>query len=429
MALSYRRALSANALSSFLGLGTQALTPPLFMWVLPVQEFSRWIFVAAISSYLSLAMNGLFYAVMNDLVIAMHRGDREKGTRLYSCGIAFIVGQTALVALGTLVIFLCAPPGGFARIAMVGSLTYVINLTAVMFDANFRAMNRYEFGTNILTSVRTLDWATGFIIIALTRNVDLTLEILLLVKIVTVAAFFVVFKRSPDALKPVTASVTLHDLISILKSARGQIILSAAMAAAAMGPQIVVSSIFNSLQAVTFNTYRTYLRLTAAFVTMTTYASWPMLNKMYAEGRIREMDIFFPRLLTLSMIGALVCGAGLIALATPLFPVLFHNKVPVHLPVMGTIFLSVLINCAITVFQGLYLATNLPSRQVTFSFSISLMTLIAMVGVGKVFGLVPMLIVQIIGDIATLAVIAYAFRKTMSDIRITTSEAQPQPIN
>ena len=154
-----------------------------------------------------------------------------------------------------------------------------------------------------------------------------------------------------------------------------------------------------------------------------------MLNKMYAEGRIREMDIFFPRLLTLSMIGALVCGAGLIALATPLFPVLFHNKVPVHLPVMGTIFLSVLINCAITVFQGLYLATNLPSRQVTFSFSISLMTLIAMVGVGKVFGLVPMLIVQIIGDIATLAVIAYAFRKTMSDIRITTSEAQPQPIN
>ena len=397
------------------------------MWVLPVQSFSRWIFVAAISSYLSLAMNGLFYAVMNDLVIAMHRGDRDKGTRLYSCGIAFIAGLTVLVALGSLLTFFRAPPGGLARIAMVGSLTYVINLTAVMFDANFRAINRYEFGTNILTSMRTFDWATGFIMIALTRDVDLTLYMLLLVKVLTVTAFFLAFARCPSALKPVATSVRIHDLVSIFKSARGQIILSAAMAAAAMGPQIVVSSIFTSLQAVTFNTYRTYLRLTAAFVTMTTYASWPMLNKMYAEGRVREMDAFFPRLFALSMTGAIVCGAGLIALATPLFPALFHNKVPVHLAVMGTIFLSVLINCAITVFQGLYLATNLPSRHVTISFGISLLTLISMVGVGSVFGFGPMLIVQIGGDLATLAAIAYAFRKTMSDIRNTVREVEPLP--
>lgn len=297
-----------------------------------------------------------------------------------------------------------------------------------MFDANFRAMDQYQFGTYLLTAVRTLDWLLGFVIVVVTRNVDAAFGALLAFKILTTAVFFLFLGRRPTALKLDFSVVRWTEMWTILRAARGQIVLSAAVATAAMGPQMVASLSFNSLQAVIFNTYRTYLRLTSALVTTTSYASWPMLSQMYARGQVREMERFLPRLFFISMAGALAGGAILIAAAVPAFKFLFQNRIHVDFLVMVLIFGSVFINCGIILLQSLYLATNLASKRVVLSLVLALLTLGAMTLTARFFGFIPMLAAQIAGDIFTFIAMAMGFQITMAAVKRHNQPAAMPPL-
>jgi O-antigen/teichoic acid export membrane protein len=289
-------------------------------------------------------------------------------------------------------------------------------MTSVMFDANFRSSGRYSYGNNLLTALRTLDWCVSVLLIAATRDVPTTFMTLLIYKVCITGAMLVFLQYDEKSISLQFASLTLSRIASLIGKAKGQLVLSASTAAATMGPQIVVSAVFGDNLSVIFNTYRTYMRLVAALVTILSSSSWPLLSQMYAEHRVKEMSNFMGRLISRSLAGAFFAGLSLLLVAGPAFGFLFHGKVHVYYDYMFITFLSVILNCGTSLQQSLYLATNLSSRYVMGALAITLAGLCMMFIVGKFSGFLTTLVIQVAFDFMTLIAMSYGVRVTLSSL-------------
>jgi O-antigen/teichoic acid export membrane protein len=419
MKLSFRKALSANIFSSISGMATQAATAPVFLLAINVDQYAKWIFVASVSSYISLLLNGLFYALMNAAVIASHRGDRDSALRSYNLGMNWIIALWIIIAVPF--IAYCTTGSGDFRdqisLQVLGVLFSIANLSTIMVDANFRSMHRYELGTNLLTIIRTLDWLVSVAAIFVFRDVARTLLTQLVYKVVSVGLTIVLMERRREAIKLRFTRFRMSDLFATFAMARGQLMLSFASSASTMGPQIIVSSIFDGLTAVMFNTYRTYFRLIAAIVTIVVGASWPIQSQMFAEKRIGEMRSLLAKLMVRSTIGATALGAVMLASAGPVFAVLFHGKVPVVHLYMAPILASVILNCGVSVQQSFYLATNVVSKNLAIGLAASLAGLAAMGLLGKAMGFLPALFGLSFFDLLALVAITIGTHFTLSFLR------------
>jgi O-antigen/teichoic acid export membrane protein len=165
-----------------------------------------------------------------------------------------------------------------------------------------------------------------------------------------------------------------------------------------MGPQIVVSAVFDELTAVTFNTYRTYLRVLAAVVTVLTASSWPLQSSMFAERRVDELKTFLSWLMRRSLVLATTLGLVQVIVSGPVFEFLFRSKIPVDRFNMIVMLASVIVNCGISVQQSVFMATNLSSQKLVTSLMLIFLGLIAMAVFGKMFGIVPALFAQLLAD-------------------------------
>lgn len=385
----------------------QAATAPVYLAILNVHEFSIWLLATAIASYASLTVNGPFYAIMNEITIQSHRSDRAGAAQSYTLGIS-IIAYLFILSLLFLSISASMPKLHPALPVAILLSTAAINLSYVLFDANFRSAGAFAKGSNVLSGLKLLDWAAAIAAMFLLRDVTLGLLAALVYRIVVTLFAFAAFERSRDYLKigryipgPRTIGTTLYN-------ARGQLLTAASTASSSMGPQIVISAVFPGPTSVYFNVYRTYMRLLASAATTTTAAAWPIFNKLYAEGETRK----FENLLKWGLIaggGLSAVGAtALYALAPRLFPLLFKSNVPIIKPWLAMIAVAVVISTLTIAAQSAFVSTNSTSRGVYINFIATLCGVCALYLVSKFVGFQGALIVLVLAELLMFVSISVA---------------------
>jgi O-antigen/teichoic acid export membrane protein len=419
MHLTFKKALSANIVSSIVGLTTQAATAPLYLGLLRLDQYSQWIYIISIAAYVSLFLNGFFYALMNELTISALKGNTNRSCSIYSTGISII---TCLwLSISTLIfglwVFGATGPNGNLWLLGVGILFNVTNLASIMFDANFRSMGIYQLGTNVLTCMRAIDWAAALVLIAVTRDVPTAINFLLIYKVLTTVGMSFAIQTINKTIKFDWHYVSFRRIGDLLALGQGQMLISAATATATMGPQIVVSTFLGDQVAVMFNIYRTYLRIVTMLVTLLSSASWPILSKLYAEGKLGELEDFLARLVRSSILGASLGGVILLIVAEPVFRSLFFGKVPVDHFFMSLILLSVLSNCGITLYQSLYLATNMTSGRLLAALVASAASICFMAVAARLFGFTASLIAEVLIDLLALTFMYLGTKLTLERLR------------
>lgn len=416
MALTFRSALGANAVSSLLGMAMQAGTAPLLLAAFRLDQYAQWILVTAICSYLSLALNGPFYALLNEITIASTAGDRREAGAAYGLGMISVAAMFGLFSAMLAAVWLLGGAGIPASVIpiLLGMLVQSAGFTAILFDASFRTVDRYRFGTNVLTACRTLDWGVSVALAFLLRDVTHVFAGLALYKLVQTILMILYLGSIPGGLLPWSVRPRLADFLRLIKAARGQVLLSASTAAASMGPQIVVSLFYSDAIIVAFSIFRTYLRLLTTGVNVLTAASWPLLNVMYGRGDFAGMERFLRRLMTRSIALASAAGLAMVAVAGPVFALLFRGKVEADRTTMLIILASVIVNCAINIDQSLFVATNMRSRALLGSLLVTLASLAFMAAAARLLPFDAILIVQVLFDMGVLFIMHRATRAIFS---------------
>jgi O-antigen/teichoic acid export membrane protein len=180
-----------------------------------------------------------------------------------------------------------------------------------------------------------------------------------------------------------------------------------------MGPQIVFSALFPGTLSVTYNVYRTYMRLLASLVTTVTSAAWPILNRWYAERRFLEIKQFIVRGL---FVVSTACAGGSIILvlcARWIFHLLYHHQIAIILPWLSVVAISVFISTHVIVLQSLYLSTNTKSRSLPINMAITFAGLAMLYFAGRLGGFSVALVAQVFSEIAMLAGAALAVQGTL----------------
>jgi O-antigen/teichoic acid export membrane protein len=403
---SFRAALSANIYGTISGLAIQALTPPILFWVLGLEQYAIWILATSTASYLSLALNGLYYTVMNEVVVAFNRNQHREAAVAYSAGFAIAVFLGLPLCLGWLLVvsgavwpfFLSALP------YLAGSLIQIIGLSGVMLDARLRASGKYAYGTQLLASMRFADWVATIAAAAILKKTSLVLSFLVVWKLATTICLVkaINVKYPNPGLVVDASSVTAKGLFQLFSRARGQLMLSMTTATTVMGPQIVVGMILPPTISVIYTTYRAYFRSISAMLSIVTSASWPLLSEFYAKRQFSELRTHLNKILYRSMAVGLAVAVLLTVLANPVFSVAFHKSFLADDVALCLVAASVLVSCATTIHQSIYLATNEGSGDLRNAFLSAVSSVGVMYIAGRDFGFYPLLFAQLIGDLVLL---------------------------
>lgn len=403
MRLTFRKALAPNVASAVVGMATQAALAPLFLLILSVEQFAVWVLVATVSSYVGLAANGYFYALINEVTIANISGDRQRAVQAFTIGYATIIALS-LVALVLVPATYLSPLAGTAiPLIVVGIATATVNFSFTMADASFRAIGLYTLGTNILTGFRLADFIVSFAAVALTRSVEATLLVLLAYKIVASVVLFYVADRPANALRLSLNLVSMGDIVRAVYLARGQLLLSLYTAVSVMGPQLVVSASFSPTIAVMFNTHRTYMRLAAAVINVLNASAWPVLTSLFANKDSAAIRLFVQRHAGLGLLLAAGLAMALWLVSGPVFSFLFGDKVQLDPLALALIGLAVVLSCGTTIQQTMSLATNIPSRAAAVGIAIFAIGLALVSPVGHFVGIYWALAILAVVDAAVLA--------------------------
>lgn len=414
--LTFKRALGANALASSSGLAMQAATAPLLLLAFRVDQYAQWILVTAICSYLSLALNGVFFAILNEITHAAAAGRRDEAARLYAAGFAAIGSLLtgALLCLAGAEAVGAETLGAGATPLCLGLIVQAVGFATILFDAGFRAADQYARGTNLLTLGRVTDWLAAIGLAFLTRDVTAAFAWLALYRIVLTLAGAMWLATRRGGLAPTWAIPTRRDVRRLAQAARGQVVLSATNAASVMGPQIVVATLYDSATVVMFTTARTYLRLLAAGANVLTAAAWPLFGAMHARRDVAAMRDLLSTLLVRTIGLATVTGLALVAVSGPVFALAFRGTVEPVPPIMLLILASVVVNCAVSIEQSVFVATNLRARALGLSLVVTLAE-IAFMAVGSRFlPLAAVLGGAVVFDVAVLGIVHRAVGTVLS---------------
>ncbi|MEZ2144655.1 hypothetical protein AAE026_20540 [Bradyrhizobium sp. DN5] len=400
---SFGRFLSANALSSFVGTGIQAATAPIFLLVLSVGQYATILLAQTVATYIAFFLNGFYYFMMNSITHDCINNRREQAQEIYTLGYLsiLVLCTTAIVGAATTLAAL-DDPRSTAMLIWVAVLGSAINLGYILVDTNFRVANEYALGVNLLTVARLVDFVLLVSVLALTKDLLLSLLFNVCTRTLTIILLKTLAENRSGALSIGTKVPSPLIAIRYLRLALGQAGLSAYTALAVMGPQLVASSFFSDTVAVAFNVHRTYMRVVAALANIATASSWPVLNTLHASGRPSELAAFLSKLVSRSLGITSIASVFLFFGAPWAFSTLFHNKVPANSEYLVLIGLACVFNSGTTIAQALYLATNLRSTFVLIAFLLTATELVLMVVIGIHVGFTYGLLVYAAFELAVL---------------------------
>lgn len=359
------RNIAANTLATFLGMGQQFLTPILLLRLMSIDSYGTWLYYNSVSFFVTTALNGIFYALMNEIVIRVHLDKIDEAEEAYNFSYFLIIILSLVSLFGCLILLLNGYPNEYLYL-LLSIFSYIVTLQYIVVDAQFRSADRFASGINYLTLFRLLDWGA---MLAAACFDDAKIVILAVAAERVVCSIFIY--RSVRNVSPqlflALSKTPLNKMVKFVCRNLGQTYISISTACASIGPQVVVAALLSPRDSAMIITTRTYFRLTLACTNIITSAVWPTITQLFAKKKFQELSrLYSVYAVALTILG----GLGIFIQYTVIdqaFLFIFGGKIFPPSNIVVFVACSTFLSIMYSICQILFVSTNTSSRIMTFA--------------------------------------------------------------
>jgi len=309
--------IGANAYGQVVAVGIQLLSVPIFLLYWDSDTYGKWLLLSAVPAYLSLMDLGIIAVASNKIVICLTKGESNQANIIFQSAIYMTAAlTTAAIAISALTVFipnytfLQSIDHKFALFTLI--MIASINLISGLFDAAFRAANKYAQGVYLLNSTRVVETICGLILLSIHQSfLSVALGQLIARAICTTAIYFYIKQILPELRWGISERKS-EEVRKLILPGLAFLSFPIGNAISIQGLTILVGAYLGPSSAAIFGTYRTLSRVLVQLVTTVSRAAWPEISRLFA---LRDID----GIKRITNKGTYICAILSVLLAIPIY--------------------------------------------------------------------------------------------------------------
>jgi O-antigen/teichoic acid export membrane protein len=353
--------LSANVINQLVTAGIQLVSLPVFLAYWSVPRYGTWLVLSAVPTYFSLADAGLTTVAGNNMTMLMARHEYQRANAVFQTAIVTTLAVVAVVMLlATPVIWWVADLGTTDKRLALTLLIAValLNISAGLFDAAFRASGAYASGTTALAGGRLIEWCGGLLGLSIYGSMAAVAGGNLLARLLVTVTLLVYSARKFPRFRWGVESATREDLGSMLVPALSFLAFPLGLALSLQGMTLLVGHYFGPARLTLFNTYRTLSRILVQVAAVLNRSLWTEISHYYGAGQYAVIARLYKKG---NQAVVAVCGVGAAALllaGKSIIGVWTHYKIDYEPLLFSGLVLVAFITCCWQIGMVVIAATN-----------------------------------------------------------------------
>ncbi|ATC23459.1 lipopolysaccharide biosynthesis protein [Caulobacter vibrioides] len=414
--------ISANLLGRLWVLALQVASVPVLTAKWGAAGYGQWLMLTAISTYIALSDFGFGNAAAASMIKSLTQDDPRQANKTFSAVWTLVSGVAALLILViSLAIWLLS--GSFVHLINVDrSLLACISILSIhaffaiqmnLLHVVYRSSGNYAFGTMMQEITYPLEGFAVLAVAALGYHALAASCAMLVIRVILSANFFLnARKRAPwFHLSPKNSDVS--ELRRLFAPAVATFNLNVSSAISLQGIVLSLGLVSGAAMAGLFGAARTISRAPAQFTSLITRATLPELTSALARDDKRSANVIM--VINIATTVFLFTPVALaIALLGPFgLKILSHGRLTADHQLFAALAAAVLIQAIWQSISQYFIAINRPQ---VFAFSYTLIA-IAVAAAPVVLShptATTAAMVALIGELAMLGVIGYAWRRESS---------------
>jgi O-antigen/teichoic acid export membrane protein len=357
--------LGANVINQLVTVGIQLVSVPVFLTYWSVPRYGTWLLLSAVPSYFSLADAGLTTVAGNNMTMLMARQEYSRANAVF---------QTAIVTTATIVVMVMLAAGPIIwwlvdlgttdkRLALTCLIAVaLLNISAGLFDATFRASGEYAAGTTALAGGRLIEWCGGLLGLIIYGSMAAVAAGNLFARLAVTVTLLVYSSRKFPTFRWGVESATREDLSSMLIPALSFLAFPLGLALSLQGMTLLVGHFFGPARLTLFNTYRTLSRTLVQVAAVLNRSLWPEISHYYGAGAAAVVQRLYKKG-TKAVVA--VCGAGaavLVLTGKVIIGIWTHHKLEYDSLLFVALVVVAFISCCWQIGMVVIAATNSHQR-------------------------------------------------------------------
>jgi O-antigen/teichoic acid export membrane protein len=385
--------MGANSFGMAISIAIQLASLPLFLHFWTLETYGKWLILSAIPSYLSMADVGMVTAAGNKMTMAMGKNDPFVANQIFQSAQAFMLIICGSLALIILPIILFAPLPWFEnmdqRLALTAlSFGVLFTLFGGLYDAAFKATERYAFGTMLANCVHLGEWMGCILGLILMGSFASVAFGWLIMRLLGTIVGMMLVNKTTHALSWGLRFAKLAEIKSMTKPAISFMAFPTANAVSFQGMTILVGVMFGGASVAIFSTYRTISRVAVQFTAIFSFVLGPEFSRLFGQSANQAIKTLYSRASLLGGVLAVFLSLVLYFISPWLLKIWTHDAIHFDSSLMLLMLFSATFGGISHIPRGLLMATN---QHVNLAFWILLISSLLIPlswGFGKFYGLV-----------------------------------------
>lgn len=398
--------VGANAFGQLVTVFVQLASLPVYMSVWSGDQYGKWLILAAVPIYISMADAGFIGVAINKMTMDYASGDIESANLVFSSSLVFVAALSLLLfVLSVIVIFFLGieyfSEGDNAWVLMFLLVSSFISLYVNFFDAIPRASGNYALGVYLVNFVRLIEWCGGvasfFMVSDSFYSVALGGMLVKLFFVLIINAYLI--KRFRD-FRWTFFNFSFSIIRDMLPKAFAYLCFPVGNALNLQGAVFVGGYFFGPLFVAQFSTFRTISRVVIQMMTMVNRSLWPEITRAWAIGDKFLVKKIYNKGSYLSLAASVGVVLVVFAFSDFILSKWTGGKIPNNELMLGLLLIATAISGAGQLGVVVLLATNNHSRIAVLYLIFSFVSLIVSLVFCNVIGWVALPVSIILFDIA-----------------------------
>jgi O-antigen/teichoic acid export membrane protein len=353
---------------------------PAFLTIWGATQYGKWLLIAAIPTYLSLADGGFATTSGREMTIMLSSGNRTGALRVFQSSWLLLTAISG-AALGLIFLILFTTPlldmvsvdatdVADVRLALILFSAYVLlGFQSGLYYGVFCAEHRYDLGTWISSSFVAVDLAASLTGAAVWHSFTGAAGGLLVSRLLLVACYWIVLRRMAPWCRLGLREASLSQLRQLVAPSLGSMAFPIGMAGNIAGVRILVGAVLGPAAVPVFSAMRTLARAGQMPTLFVIRILEPELAIAYGEGRMDVFRMLLRRSCQIAVWSGIAMTVAALIAGYLLFSWWVNGRFPLNTPTFLLLLLASALNGVwYTVLQVAY-ATN-RTHQVALPFAL-----------------------------------------------------------
>jgi O-antigen/teichoic acid export membrane protein len=309
-----RRLLAGFGANTF-GRGTamliQIASVPVYLSHWGTSLYGEWLLLNAIPSYFLMSDIGFGTVAGNEMTMLVAAGRQEDALNVFQSVWALITSISSLCICCLLSVIwylpidrwfhLRAMPLGQARqVVVLLSLSILFGMQEVLFQAAFRCVGKYAYGTIAKNIVMLASFGAIMVAVILKQSAPMAAFVFMLVNWTGTVAMWILLKRKIPWIRFGIARASIATIRRLMWPAFSFMSFPLGNALSLQGTLIVIGHFLGPIAVVTFSTARTISRSVYQAMQLINNAVWPEMSAAFGKGDLALARVLHRRSCQLS---------------------------------------------------------------------------------------------------------------------------------